>query len=118
MQQYPLYRDVVQPVALAVSEVRCGLALLVYAASSKPDQALADAVLEDCMHLPSHLGQGRPFSKQPLTSSNPPPPPYSPQNPLPHLKPPPLLPPLVLAPHAPLLPLLIPPSYSPIATPP
>ena len=58
MQQHPLYRDVVQPVALAVCEIRCGLALLVQVASSKPDQALADAVLEDCMRLPSHLGQG------------------------------------------------------------
>lgn len=58
MQQHPLYRDLVQPVALAVYEVRCGLSLLKHAASARPEQLLADAVLADCMALPSRLGQG------------------------------------------------------------
>ena len=58
MQQHPLYRDVVQPVALAVFEVRCGLSLLKDAASLGPEQQLADDVLADCMSLPSRLGQG------------------------------------------------------------
>lgn len=58
MQQHPLYRDLVQPVALAVFEVRCGLSLLKHAAGARPDQQLADAVLADCMALPSQLGQG------------------------------------------------------------
>ena len=58
MQQHPLYRDLVQPVALAVFEVRCGLSLLKHAAGARPDQQLVDAVLGDCMALPSQLGQG------------------------------------------------------------
>ena len=62
MQQHPLYRDLVQPVALAVFEVRCGLSLLKHAASARPDQQLADAVLGDCMALPSRLGQGDLFA--------------------------------------------------------
>ena len=61
MQQHPLYRDLVQPVALAVFEVRCGLSLLKHAARAQPDQQLADAVLEDCMALPSRQGQGNRF---------------------------------------------------------
>ena len=58
MQQHPLYRDVVQPVAVAVFEVRCGLSLLKHSASQGPEQQLADDVLADCMSLPSRLGQG------------------------------------------------------------
>lgn len=58
LQQHPLYRDLVQPMALAVYEVRCGLSLLRHAASARPEQLLADAVLADCMALPSRLGQG------------------------------------------------------------
>lgn len=59
MQQHPLYRDVVQPVALAVYEVRCGLSLLKHAARLGPEQQVVDDVLADCMGLPSRLGQGK-----------------------------------------------------------
>lgn len=59
MQQHPLYRDVVQPVALAVYEVRCGLSLLKHAARLGPEQQVVDDVLADCMSLPGRLGQGK-----------------------------------------------------------
>lgn len=58
LQQHPLYRDVVQPVALAIYEVRSGLSLLLHAAT-QPEQQLTDALLEDTMSLPSRLGQGK-----------------------------------------------------------
>ncbi len=59
LRQHPLYRDVLQPVALAVYEVRCGLSLMVHAASSRSDQQFAAAALADCMTYPSSLGQGK-----------------------------------------------------------
>ena len=58
LQQHPLYRDVIQPVGLAVCEVRCGLSLMVHAAAKKADQELANSTLADCMAFPSSLGQG------------------------------------------------------------
>ena len=58
LQQHPLYRDVLQPVGLAVYEVRCGLSLMVHAAAKKADQELANSTLADCMAFPSSLGQG------------------------------------------------------------
>lgn len=58
LQQHPLYRDVLQPVGLAVYEVRCGLSLMVHAAAKKADQDLANSALADCLAFPSSLGQG------------------------------------------------------------
>lgn len=58
LQQHPLYRDLLQPMALAVYEVRCGLSLLKHAVAPGPEQQLADDLLADCLTLPSRLGQG------------------------------------------------------------
>ena len=58
LRQHPLYRDVLQPVGLAVYEVRCGLSLMVHAAAKKADQDLANSTLADCLAFPSSLGQG------------------------------------------------------------
>lgn len=58
LRQHPLYRDVLQPVALAVYEVRCGLSLMLEAADSRVDYQLAESALADCMAFPSSLDQG------------------------------------------------------------
>ena len=58
LQQHPLYRDVLQPVALAVYEVRCGLSLMLEAADSRVDYQLAESALADCMAFPGSLNQG------------------------------------------------------------
>ena len=58
LQKHPLYRDVLQPVGLAVYEVRCGLSLMVHAATRQADLDLANSTLADCLAIPSTLGQG------------------------------------------------------------
>ena len=61
LRQHPLYQDLLQPVALAVYEVRCGLSLMLHAAAAstgQSDQLEADAVVADCLTFPSSLGQG------------------------------------------------------------
>ncbi|KAL0049173.1 hypothetical protein WJX82_008148 [Trebouxia sp. C0006] len=65
LQQHPLYRDVLQPVGLAVYEVRCGLSLMAHAAAKKADQELANSTLADCMAFPSSLGQGAMCGSEP-----------------------------------------------------
>ncbi|KAL0028971.1 hypothetical protein WJX77_009058 [Trebouxia sp. C0004] len=65
LQQHPLYRDVLQPVGLAVYEVRCGLSLMVHAAAKKAYQDLANSTLVDCLAFPSNLGQGTVCGSEP-----------------------------------------------------
>lgn len=63
LKKFPLYRDLLQPVALAVFEVRHGLSLLLAHAKNKAQSVsrnnqLAAAVVSDAMTFPSRLQQG------------------------------------------------------------
>ena len=58
LQQHPLYQDLLQPLALAVGEVRYGLSLMISAATRRADQDSVDAAIADCLTFPSSLGQG------------------------------------------------------------
>ena len=58
LQQQPLYKDMLQPLALAIYEVRYGLCLMTQSATRRVGQEGLDSALTDCLSFPSTLGQG------------------------------------------------------------
>ena len=63
LKQFPLYRDLLQPVALAVFEARHGLSLLLAHAKNKAqafsrNTQLAAAVVTEALAFPSRLHRG------------------------------------------------------------
>lgn len=60
LSQFPMYRDILQPVALAVYEVRFGLSMMLSQAQHKAqtDVKLAATLVTDAMAFPSCIQQG------------------------------------------------------------
>ena len=66
LRQFPLYRDLLQPVALAVHEVRYGLSLMLHPAGLQTHAAtgsaaalrLGPALVADTLTFPSRISQG------------------------------------------------------------
>lgn len=65
LKQFPMYRDILQPVALAVYEVRYGLSMMLShaqqdASGGARDPQLSAMLVADAMTFPSHPQQGDP----------------------------------------------------------